>query len=156
MLNVVTTEAERTFVEDFALSMERMGLYRMAGRIIGWLIIADPPEQSAGDIADALQASKASISGAMKFLLPTGIVERFSRPGERRDLYRVPAGVWVRLTRAQTTHYQEFRDLTERGIALLADQPPRRRERLEELHDLFGWLNKEFPALLERWEQQRG
>ena len=135
--------------------MERMGLYRMAGRVIGWLIIADPPEQSAGELAEALQASKASISGAMKFLLPTGIIERLSRPGERRDLYRIPTGVWARLTRGQSTHYAEMSQLAKRGMELFADEPPERTERLQELHDLFEFLNAEFPVLLERWERQR-
>ncbi|WP_280245777.1 hypothetical protein [Nocardia abscessus] len=33
------TDAQLAFVEDFALVLERRGLVRMVGRIVGWLLI---------------------------------------------------------------------------------------------------------------------
>ena len=46
------------FVEEVALVFEEIGLIRMAGRILGWLLISNPPYQSADELAEALQASK--------------------------------------------------------------------------------------------------
>ena len=40
------------FIEDIALFFERMGIPRMAGRILGVLLIADPSAQSITDIGE--------------------------------------------------------------------------------------------------------
>jgi DNA-binding transcriptional regulator GbsR (MarR family) len=149
------TAAELHYVEEVALGFERQGLFRMAGRVIGWLLICDPPEQTFGQLAEVLQASKGSISAAMKFLVPAGLVERISRPGERRDYYRCRPGAWAELARDQSRLYDDFRKLAERGLELLGDAPAERRERLQGMHDLYGWLEREMPALWERWREHQ-
>ncbi|MDQ2742611.1 MAG: MarR family transcriptional regulator [Chloroflexota bacterium] len=148
--------AELQFVEAVALSMEQQGLVRMAGRVIGWLLICDPPEQTFNQLVTALQASKGSISTAMQFLVTAGLVERFSRPGERRDYYRVRPGTWVDLGRRLSSHYAAFTALTEQGLALLAGATVERRERLQAMHDFYVWLEREMPALWDRWERENG
>jgi DNA-binding transcriptional regulator GbsR (MarR family) len=149
------TAAELQYVEEVALGFERQGLFRMAGRVLGWLLICDPPEQTFGQLAEVLQASKGSISAAMKFLVPAGLVERVSRPGERRDYYRCRPGAWADLARDQSRLYDEFRKLAQRGLELLADAPAARRERLQGMHDLYAWLEREMPALWERWRREQ-
>jgi DNA-binding transcriptional regulator GbsR (MarR family) len=149
------TAAELHYVEEVALGFERQGLFRMAGRVIGWLLICDPPEQTFAQIAEVLQASKGSISAAMKFLVPSGLVERISRPGERRDYYRCRPGAWTDLARDQSRLYDDFRKLAQRGLELLADAPPARRERLQDMHDFYAWLEREMPALWERWRREQ-
>ena len=65
----------------------------MAGRMWGWLLICDPPEQTAGDIADALQASRGAISGTARILSSAGIIRRSTRRGRpSRVLLRAAGG----------------------------------------------------------------
>ena len=149
------TADELRFVEEVALGFERQGLFRMAGRVIGWLLICDPPEQTFNELVEVLGASKGSISSAMKFLGPSGWVERVSHPGDRKTYYRFRPGSLLESTRAQSQHYGEFRRVIQGGIELLSDQPAR-RERLEAVHDLYEWLEREIPALLQRWEREAG
>jgi hypothetical protein len=47
-----------------------------------------------------------------------------------------------------------FRELSERGLALLPADAPR-RARLQAIHDLYAWLEHELPVLFERWERER-
>jgi DNA-binding transcriptional regulator GbsR (MarR family) len=149
------TAAELQYVEEVALGFERQGLFRMAGRVLGWLLICDPPEQTFNQLAEVLQASKGSISAAMKFLVPSGLVERISRPGDRRDYYRCRPGAWAELARDQSRLYDEFRKLAQRGLELLADAPAARRERLQDMHDFYAWLEAEMPALWARWQREQ-
>jgi DNA-binding transcriptional regulator GbsR (MarR family) len=149
------TAAELHYVEEVALGMERQGLFRMAGRVLGWLLICDPPEQTTGQIAEVLQASKGSMSAALKFLVPSGLVERISRPGDRRNYYRCRPGAWTDLARDQSRQYDDFRQLALRGLKLLADAPAARRERLQGMHDLYAWLEREMPTLWERWRREQ-
>lgn len=150
------TPEELAFVEAFAAGLEGMGLFRMAGRVVGWLLIADPPEQTAAQLAEVLRASKGSISAAMKFLLPSGWVRRRTHPGDRRDHYMIPEGIWPEILRAQADRYRAITRVTEQGLALLDGSSPQRQERLREMHDLFVWVDREYPALLERWGRQEG
>ena len=49
------------WVEQVAMfCADEYGVPPIAGRILGWLMICDPPEQSAGEIAEAIGASRAS------------------------------------------------------------------------------------------------
>ena len=84
------------FVEEVAVAFERMGLFRMAGRVVGWLLVCEPAHQSADELAAALQASRSSISMAMQLLQRSGAVERYPMPGSRRTYYRLTPGFWLR------------------------------------------------------------
>jgi hypothetical protein len=148
------TQEELAFVEDVAVLMEGFGLLRMAGRVFGWLTICDPPEQSAADLAQVLQASKGAISGATNLLVQGRLIDRVALPGHRRDYFRVRPGGMTDRMRAGIAGLTAFREMTERGLALLPDDPTR-RGRLQALHDLYAWLERELPALYERWERER-
>jgi len=47
-----------------------------------------------------------------------------------------------------------FRQLTERGLELIEDKAHFNRQWLEEMRDMYAFFEREFPALLERWERQ--
>ena len=149
------TAAELAYVEDVALYFEQNGLPRMAGRVIGWLLVCDPPEQSAGELAAVLGASKGSISTATRLLVQIHLIERVALPGARRDYFRIRPDGWAERTRSSVGIVSEFRRLTERGLDLLGTAPPPRRARLEGVHDLYVWLERELPALLERYDIER-
>lgn len=145
--------AELAYIEDVALFFEQGGLPRMAGRIVGWLLICDPPEQSSGDLVRVLGASKGSISTATRLLVQYRLIERVSLPGRRRDYFRIRPGAWAELVRVRVAALTDFRRLTERGLGLLAGADPRRRERLQDIHELYLWLERELATLLERWDR---
>ena len=46
----------------------RYGFPPMVGRLIGYLAVCDPPEQSIAELAEALLASRSAIAGAVKTL----------------------------------------------------------------------------------------
>jgi len=45
--------------------------------------------------------------------------------------------------------------IAERGLGLMANKPPEMRERLQEAHDLFSYIEEHFPTLLNDLEAQR-
>lgn len=145
-------EAEFTFVERVARFFETDGLPLITGRVIGWLLISDPPEQSGPELAAALGASAGSISTATRMLAGFHIVERVTVRGSRRDHFRIRPGSWEALLAARFARAASFRRITEEGLELLRDAPPRHRERLDDVHELYGWVERELPAL---WERRR-
>ena len=78
---------EKHFIEDFGLLFEESGHPRMAGRILGCLLISDQPYLSSTEISEILQASKGSLSTMTRFLLQMGLIERVGLAGHRRDYF---------------------------------------------------------------------
>jgi DNA-binding transcriptional regulator GbsR (MarR family) len=146
---------ERHFVEDVGLFFEQLGYPRMAGRILGWLLICDPPQQSSEELAQALQASKGSLSTMTRLLIQIGLVERVALPGERRDYFRLKPGAWRRLITVQMQVMTGLHQVVERGLALVDHRDPAHQQRLREAHDLYAFLERELPALLRRWDEER-
>lgn len=143
------------YIEEVGLMFEQAGLPRMAGRILGHLLTADPPHQSADDLAKALHASKGSISTNTRLLMQIYFIERISLPGDRRDYFRIAPNVWTKMSRARAPQLTQLRQLAERGLALLAGARPDQRERLEEMRDFYAWYERELPALIDRYERER-
>ncbi|RIK38695.1 MAG: MarR family transcriptional regulator, partial [Chloroflexi bacterium] len=83
------------------------------------------------------------------------MVERVSLPGERRDYYRVPPDFWERWLEDSVNKIAEFRKMAARGLALLDDEPPERRQRLQTMHDVYLLLEEAYPRLVQQWKQQR-
>ena len=149
---------ERHFVEDFSLYFEQMGYPRMAGRILGWLLICDPPAQSAGELADVLGASKGSLSTMTRLLIQVGLIERAGVPGRRRDYFRIKPGAWPQLIKSQMQSMIGLHQMVERGLMMLTiteGRDPESTQRLREAHDLYAFLERELPALLSRWQEER-
>jgi hypothetical protein len=70
-----------------------------------------------------------------------------------RACLRLPAGGRVGAADAGRPG-RRFRP-AERGLELLADAPAARRERLQGMHDFYAWLEREMPALWERWRREQ-
>ena len=146
---------EQNFVEEVGIVFEQTGLPRMSGRILGWLMISDPPHQTTGELAEVLMASKGSISTMTRLLIRIGLIERISLPGQRRDYFRIKPGASHQLLKDSLAQATAFRQLAERGLELLKDKAFLTRQWLEEMHAMYAFFERELPTLLERWEQER-
>ena len=146
---------EKHFIEDIGLFFEQMGLPRMAGRILGVLLISDPPAQSINDLAEQLQASKSSISIMTRLLVEVGLIEKVASPVPRRDYYHFKPGGWITYMRQWSSIMSGLHQLSERGLELMEGKPQEYKDRLLEAHDVFSYFEKEFPALLEELERER-
>lgn len=132
------------WVERMAMfCAEEYGVPPIAGRILGWLMICHPPEQSAGQIATAIGASKASLATNMRMLTDAKFVRRRTRPGERTNYYRVDDDAWETVIRRRMAGLAEFRDLAAAGIEL-AGAGSARAERLRVAHEAYDWMAKLF------------
>jgi hypothetical protein len=57
--------------------------------------------------------------------------------------------------RGLTEEIKMVRQLADRGLELLGDKTPVTKNWLEEMRDVYTFLEHEFPTLLERWEKER-
>jgi DNA-binding transcriptional regulator GbsR (MarR family) len=145
---------QKHFVEDISLYFEQMGLPRAAGRVLGVLLISDPPAQSLTDLCEILQASKSSISTTTRLLTEMGLIERVPSPVPRQVYLQFKPGGWVVFIRQRLRLWASLHQIAEHGLELLQERDPALRERLQEAHDMFSSIEEELPALLERVENR--
>ena len=115
---------------------EHYGLPPITGRILGWLLICDAAEQSAGEIADAIGASRASLTTNMRFLIASGLVRRLTRPGGRTSYYRIDDGMWDSVIRRRISSMMSFSRITLDGMNLIGANSAR-AARLRAAHEFF-------------------
>lgn len=132
--------------------IEECGHPRIAGHIVGWLLVSDPPEQSFNDLVETLEASKGSISTMTRRLERAGLIERISRPGDRQTYFRIRPGAWRLMLRRELRTVSDLCDAAEEGLALMDDEPPCLCRRLEEMHDFYAFAAEKMPALVEEYE----
>ncbi len=149
-------EKRELYVEEFGVLFGQYGLPRMVGRVLGALLVSDPPERTAEELARLLRASRGSISSATRSLVQLGLVERLARPGERRDYFRIKPGAWRELMHREMEVLSVFRRMAERGLGLIDSGNSEARRGLEEMRDMYAFWESEFPAVLERWDRAMG
>lgn len=127
----------------------------MAGRILGWLLIANPSHQSHRELAEVLAASKGSISTTTRLLIQVGLVERVSLPGDRLDYFRIKLGAWSSLMEQRLGQISAIRQIAERGLELVDRDDAEQNQRLQEMYDIHAFFEQQWPELLASWQQQR-
>lgn len=145
---------ERHFAEDMGLLFEVFGSTRMAGRILGMLMVAEEPYLSAAELADRLQASSGSVSTATRSLLRLGVIDRVRVAGERRDFFAVRAGGAARLAQQRLGVFTAAEELARQGLDHFGHRA-RARTRLEEMYEVYHWYRTELPRLTERWNHEQ-
>jgi DNA-binding transcriptional regulator GbsR (MarR family) len=140
----------QNWVERVAAAFaQHFGLPPITGRILGWLLICDPPEQSAGEIATAIGASRASLTTSMRLLTVGELVRRSHRPGERTTYFRIDDDAWEKVIRQRIVGMASLREITEDAMALVGPDTAR-ASRVRGAHEFFGWLSEVFAASVTR------
>lgn len=136
------------FIERMGLIGEADGLPRIAGRIFGLLLVT-PGECSLDEIAEALAVSRASVSTDARRLAEMGLLERRSRPGDRRDYYGVGRSSFRNLVESRIRTMERFHELLEEGSRLPLASPAV-RSRLAEWDQGHEEVIGAFRRVLER------
>src|SRR5947209_16469735 len=126
----------------------------MVGRLIGYLAVCDPPEQSIGELADALLASRSAITNAAKSLETLRLIRRTRTAGERMDRVRLD------LTSSQamgldTTEYEEMKELVREGLEVVGDAPAERRAVLLEWSEFADFVIEQVNRMKQEWLERR-
>ncbi len=149
------TDAEITFADHAGrFYARRYGMAPMVGRLVGYLAVCEPREQSIGELAEALLASRSAIAGAVSALENLGLIRRSRAAGERMDRVRIDL-TGPRAMGFDTSEYQEQAALAREGLDLLAGASPGRRAVVLEWAAFADFLVERLPALEQEWKARR-
>lgn len=143
------------YIERWGVVFEQLGSTRMVGKILGWLMVADPVHQSASQIAEGIGASAASVSTGTRALLQMGMIERVGLRGQRSVHYRVGKSWWGVLVDKRIRQTVALRELAENGLDLVGPDNAASSSRLRDFAEYCTFMETELPALVRRWDRER-
>ncbi|MEJ3655523.1 MarR family transcriptional regulator [Actinomycetes bacterium KLBMP 9759] len=147
--------SELAFADEAGRYFARQhGLPPMTGRVIGWLMLCEPEQQTIAELAEALRASRTAVTSAIAVLESWEWVQRSRAAGERVDRVGLSSGVWLRQL-DNPAEYTAFGALARRGLDALAGAPQDRRARLLEMVAFAEFLAERMPELGAEWLARR-
>ncbi len=129
---------------------QRYGFPPVTGRVIGYLGVCEPAQQSINDIADTLLTSRSAINNAVKQLELQNLITRNRPAGTRADLVGFNPNGW-QANGFDSGEYIEMAALLREGLQLLGTDKSERREALEMAVSLNEYLAKRLPKIYDEF-----
>lgn len=148
------TELEQ-YIEEMGLFYEKLGLTRMAGRILGFLMASDIELLSFDDIVQQLRASKGSISGNINFLLKNQLIEKVMVTGDRKSYYRYSSIDISKEIEEKIITSRLTREMFEKALAINGNPQSAKHQNISELIDFYHFLELELANIGMKWVQER-
>jgi len=129
--------AAEDFIEQMGLITQADGGTRIAGRIMGLLIVAGRPF-SLAEMADRLEISKASASTNARLLANAGVIRQTGRTGDRRDYYELGEDPYPRMMETITARMRKVANLVFEAEARFTDDSDGARTRVRQLAQFYA------------------
>lgn len=146
---------EEKFIEDFGIFLESLGFSRIAGRIIGLLLVKGEA-MHLDQIASTLKVSRASISTNTRTLVAVQFLKEQALPGDRRTWFVVSPDAFMSRLDFMTLQFQAIQQLLSQGLAVVPEGRPVARARLGEAIEFHQFLISELQSALSRWHNRSG
>lgn len=140
------TDRTEEFIEHMGLMTHAEGAPKIAGQILGYLIIEGAP-RTLTQMTDALRISKASASTNARLLELRGLARRVSPVGQRQDAYEAIEPPNLAVIRALG---ERFRENADKMSEIGTEFPPTHaaaRERVEK----FAQFYRKTAEFLDDW-----
>ena len=131
------------------------GMARMPARVKMALVGSPDDGYTAADLAERLGVSPAAVSGAVRYLISMRLVQRLSRPGDRRDRYDLVDDAWGGMITSNAPLYAALATQMDR-IADENTDAPASVARAREVADFLRYLTERMPGLVDEWRAGRG
>lgn len=140
--------------EQAAAMMTAAGMSRMPARVMMALVGSPDEGYTAAELAERLGVSAGAVSGAVRYLQSMRIIQRLSRPGNRRDRYDLADDAFAGVVTGNSPLYARLGDLMDR-IADENDDSPLSVARARATADFLRFLAERMPQLAAEWQAQR-
>lgn len=120
------------FIESMGMIFQDDGHPRIAGRILGFLMIYTDPF-SLQDLADHLEVSRGSISTNTRVLERFGMVERVARSGDRQGFYQLAANSYPNMVQGAIQRMTKAKLVVDKAAARIPKGSTRARKNLADM-----------------------
>ncbi|MFT4185983.1 MAG: hypothetical protein QM613_01970 [Micrococcaceae bacterium] len=120
-----------------------------AAKVIAWLTVCEPEEQTAVDIRNATGVSAGALSEAMAMFVKVGMVTRIKKTGSRKHYYRNTKDNVLQTIRRSIESTKLYTAVAESGLKKLPNN-----DRLLAMYDLYSFIDVRFQKVLVDYEKK--
>jgi DNA-binding transcriptional regulator GbsR (MarR family) len=155
MSTVKITEEQLQLVEKLGLVFEGPGLQPAAARVAALLVVSDTLELTFDDIREVLNLSKSATSNAINLLLNVHRIEYITKPGDRRRYFRSNLARWKSMMKEKFMDFDKTNAIMREVVAQRSPETREFNQSLEEMINLFEFMNQQIPVLFRQWENSK-
>jgi DNA-binding transcriptional regulator GbsR (MarR family) len=144
----------RECIEKFGVYYKKTGHQPMVGRLMAYLMLAEPPQKTFEEIVEFLVSSKSAVSNTLNMLMYMGIVDYVKITGDRKRYFRLNQNAWNTMFEAQIQEFSNLRGLVQEILNLRSEQFPELNKEISDFNSLLELYEKEFPDILNQWKQK--
>lgn len=141
-------------VERIGIVCDKDGMPPLAGRMVGFFMLAEPPHKTFEELVEFLQASKSAISTTLRFLEGQGMVEYITFPGDRKRYFRLSVDNWDRVILGKLDFLKAMQTRVTEVMASRSDQYPEFNKGLKGIHALYDIFLEGIPKLIQVWQEK--
>lgn len=130
---------------------QQQGWPRLTGRVIGELLLAEPPYLSSAELCERIGCSKSHLSAAIQHIDAMGMLERFGMPGSRKDHYRLTHDAFAVSMRKAVEPSRRMAAAAERALSEV-DEGSRAAEEIGLMRDFYVYFTRRLKEIVEEFE----
>ena len=155
MIATENSVEKRRQVERIGVAFEKSGMSPVAARIIGLLMMAEPPYLTLEEITEATRASKSSVSNALKFLQAEGLIDYITFSGDRKRYFQLYTTTWLEVLQQKVASITPFREILRETVDMRSDEYPQFNQSLLEICELYGEFERGVTKIIDTWKKNR-
>ena len=148
-------EEVRLFVERLGSALTDAGMARLPARAFAAMLADEDGRMTSAELADVLEVSPASVSGAVRYLSQVLFLHREREPGTRRDVYVVREDAWHDAIVNMRRTYAPIQAAIASGVEAVGGPGTQAGERLSTSADFLDFIADERTANAQRWEDKQ-
>jgi DNA-binding transcriptional regulator GbsR (MarR family) len=153
---MITTESKiKEQVEKIGIVCDKDGFPPLAGRLLGYLMLAEPPHKTFDEIVDFLQASKSAVSNTLKFLEAQKMVDYITFPGDRKRYFRMNVESWAQVVGQRLEFLKAMQVRVNEVLAIRSGDFPEFNNGLYNIALLYQTFIDELPRIIQKWEEAK-
>lgn len=152
----INTGEQERMVEQMGIFFEKSGFTPLHGRVVAYLLLAEPPHKDFYEIQGFLKASKSSISAALKALLNRNLVEYITFSGDRKRYFRMNMKCWMENMKERILQTPAFNAFLMQIIEERADSKYLAfNEQLKNMSKFYEELAVVLGRFIDDWEKKK-
>ncbi|MCU0446392.1 MAG: hypothetical protein MUE85_15905 [Microscillaceae bacterium] len=153
---MITTEAKiKEQVEKIGVVCDKDGFPPLAGRLLGFLMLAEPPHKTFDEMVDFLQASKSAVSNTLKFLEAQKMVDYITFAGDRKRYFRMNVEGWGQVVGQRLDFLVNMQEKVKEVLAIRTTDHPEFNQGLHNIYLLYQTFIDELPRIIQKWEEAK-
>ncbi len=145
----------RELVEKFGVFIEKAANFQpTSARIVGYLLISDPPYKTFNEILNYLKVSKSSVSQALNLLISQDFVDYITLPNDRKRYFRLNTVSWFNILKKKMGMVSQLKQIFQEILKYRSDRNPEFNGQIEIMITFFEIFEKEIPLIFKKIEQK--